>query len=167
MNGFREIAPYELENVCRLFDKDWTLITVRDGDRTNAMTASWGGVGILWNKPVAFLFVRPQRHTFSLLQKEEKFSLCFLDENYRDALRICGSKSGRDTDKLTLAGLDAESENHTPFVGQSRLVVFCRKCYESDLEKDGFLDETLLSNYKAGDFHRMYICEIEAIYERD
>ena len=167
MNGFQKITPYELENVCRLFDKDWTLITVKDGDRANAMTASWGGVGILWNKPVAFLFVRPQRHTFSLLQKEETFSLCFLPETGRDALRICGSKSGRDTDKLALAKLDVEYENSTPFVAQSRLVLLCRKCYASDLLPEGFLDKTLLDNYRAGDFHRMYIAEIESAYLRD
>ena len=167
MKEFREITPYELENVCRLFDKDWTLITLRDGDRVNAMTASWGGIGILWNRPVAFLFVRPQRHTFSLLQNEERFSLCFLGEEHRDALRICGSKSGRDTDKLSLANLSAEYENFTPFVAQSRLVLFCRKCYEANLERDGFLDKTLLENYRAGDFHRMYIVEIESAKLRD
>ncbi len=167
MKEFHEITPFELENVCRLFDKDWTLITVRDGEHTNAMTASWGGVGILWNRPVAFLFVRPQRHTFGLLEKEERFSLCFLPETHRDALRICGSKSGRDTDKLALAGLTEKRENNTPFVGESRLVLFCRKCYAGDLEASGFTDETLLSNYRAGDFHRMYIAEIESAYLRD
>ncbi len=167
MKGYHEISATELENVCALFDRDWTLITVKDGDTANAMTASWGGAGILWNKPVAFLFVRPQRHTYTLLQKEERFSLCFLPEAYRDALRICGTKSGRDGDKLAAAGLTQNYENSIPFVGESRLVVFCRRCYADDLKRDGFLDGALLSNYRAGDFHRMYIAEIEHIFVRD
>ena len=167
MKGYHEISATELENVCRLFDRDWTLITVKDGDTANAMTASWGGVGILWNKPVAFLFVRPQRHTYTLLQNEERFSLCFLPESYRDALRYCGTKSGKDGDKLTAVGLSVKARNSVPFVGESRLVLFCRKCYEDDLTADGFLDKSLLSNYRAGDFHRMYIVEIEQIFARD
>ena len=167
MKGYHEISAAELENVCNLFDRDWTLITVKDGEGANAMTASWGGVGILWNKSVAFLFVRPQRHTHTLLEREERFSLCFLPEAYRDALRICGTKSGRDGDKLAAAGLTVNYENSIPFVGESRLVVLCRKCYADDLKKEGFLDGALLSNYASGDFHRMYIAEIEYIYERD
>lgn len=167
MKGYHEISATALENVCRLFDKDWALITVKDGEGTNAMTASWGGVGILWNKPVAFLFVRPQRHTYTLLQKEERFSLCFLGEEHREALRICGTKSGKSCDKLSLAGLTPNYENSIPFVGQSRLVLFCRKCYADDLRGESFLDGALLSNYTSGDFHRMYIVEIEHIYERD
>lgn len=167
MKGYHEICATALENVCRLFDKDWTLITVKDGEGANAMTASWGGVGILWNKPVAFLFVRPQRHTHALLQKEERFSLCFLGEEHREALRICGTKSGKDCDKLALAGLTENYENSIPFVGESRLVLFCRQCYTDALKGEGFLDETLLSNYRAGDFHSVYIAEIEHIYERD
>ena len=167
MKGYHEICATELENVCRLFDRDWTLITVKDGDSANAMTASWGGIGILWNKPVAFLFVRPQRHTYTLLQKEERFSLCFLDEQYREALRICGTKSGKEGGKLAAAGLTKNYEKSIPFVGESRLVVFCRKCYAADLEQDAFLDKALLSNYRAGDLHRMYIAEIEHVFARD
>lgn len=167
MKGYREINATELENVCHLFEHDWTLITVKDGDKTNAMTASWGGVGILWNKPVAFLFVRPQRHTYTLLCREERFSLCFFGEEYRDALRVCGTKSGRDCDKLAAAGLSENNKNSIPFVAQSRLVLFCRQCYANDLKADGFLDEALLSNYRAGDFHRMYIAEIEHVFVRE
>lgn len=167
MQGYHEISPKELENVCRLFDDEWTLITVKDENGANAMTASWGGVGILWNRAVAFCFVRPQRHTFSLLEKEDGFSLCFLPEGYREALRLCGTKSGKDTDKFAAAKLSEKYENSIPFVGESRLVLFCRKSYAADLSEEGFLDKSLLSNYRAGDFHRMYICEIEKIYLRN
>ena len=115
----KPLTPKELENVFRLVGKDWMLITAAgktaEGQETvNAMTASWGGMGVLWNKPVAFCFIRPQRYTFTLTEQSERFSLSFFTEAYRPALRLCGSKSGRDTDKLAEAGLTPAYENGTP-----------------------------------------------------
>lgn len=167
MKGFHKISHEELENVCRLFDKEWTLITAGDTQSVNTMTASWGGVGILWNKPVAFCFVRPQRHTFSLLEQKERLSLSFLPEQYRAALRLCGSKSGRDTDKFKAAGLTPCFYRETPYVGEARLVLLCKKLYADDLKKAAFLAPELLKHYTENDFHRMYICEIEEIFEQD
>ena len=167
MKGFHTRSHEELENVCRLFDKDWTLITVGDEKSANVMTASWGGVGILWNKPVAFCFVRPQRHTYTLLEQNERFSLCFLGEEHRAALRLCGSKSGRDTNKFAAAGLTPCFYRDAPYVGESRLVLFCKKLYADDLRAAAFLSPELLRHYTENDFHRMYICEIEQIFARD
>lgn len=167
MQGFHRISHEELENVCRLFDKDWTLITAGERGCVNTMTASWGGIGILWNRPVAFCFIRPQRHTFSLTERYDTLSLSFFSEDYRAALRLCGSSSGRDVDKFEKAGLTPAFAGETPYVAQARLVLLCRKLYAADLQESAFLCPALLSHYKDGDFHRMYICEIEGAYARD
>lgn len=172
MNGYHTITPEQTENVFRLIGKDWMLITAAgktpDGKETvNTMTASWGGMGVLWNLPVAFCFIRPQRHTYTLTEQSERFSLSFLPEQYRAALRLCGTKSGRDTDKFAAAGLTPRFEGSTPYVGEARLVLMCRKLYADDLNAAKFVDISLLSNYKEQDYHRMYICAIEAIYEKD
>lgn len=164
---FKEISPYELENASKLIGKDWMLITARDGNGANAMTASWGCMGVLWNKPVAVGFVRPQRYTFSLTEKEERISLAFLDEKYREALTLCGTKSGRDCDKLSLAGLSTEELCGVPVISEARLVLVCRKLYVGDLEENGFFDKALLSNYKNRDYHRMYVWEIEHAYKEN
>jgi len=164
MNGsqaFFEVSPYEIDNALKLIGKDWTLITARDGDKINAMTASWGCMGVLWNKPVAVVFIRPQRHTFELVEKEEKISLAFFDGDKRDALSLCGSKSGRDCDKLALAGLTSEEYGDVPIISEARLVLIGRKLYSDDLKKECFTDRALLDNYKNGDYHRMYVLEIE------
>ena len=160
------IAPEALENAVKLIGSDWMLITTKDAenDRVNAMTASWGCLGVLWNKPVCVCFVRPQRHTFGLLEDSERFSVAFLDEEYRKALRLCGTKSGRDCDKLSEAGLSAAELDGVPVIAEARLVLVCRKLYADDLKKEGFLDDSLLSNYLADDFHRMYVSVIEAAY---
>ncbi len=165
--SYIELSPYELENALKLIGKDWMLITVKDGERVNAMTASWGCMGVLWNKPVAVGFVRPQRFTFGLAEAEDRVSLAFLGEEYRGALNICGTKSGRDGDKLALAGLSTHEMNGVPVISEARLVLLCRKLYVGDLCEQGFVDKSLLVNYKNGDYHRMYVWEIEHAYKID
>lgn len=169
MEGFRKIEATELENAAKLIGKDWMLITARDTqqNKINAMTASWGALGILWNKPVAICFVRPQRYTFGLVEESERFSLCFLGNEHRDALKLCGTKSGRDCDKLAMCGLSATELDGVSAVADSRLILVCRKLYADDLKEDAFLDRTLLGNYAAKDYHRMYVCEIESAYIKD
>lgn len=161
MTNFHSIPPEQLsDNPFSLIGQDWMLITAGDEPHYNTMTASWGGVGFLWNKPVAFAFVRPQRHTYTLMETADTFSLSFLTEAYRDALRYCGSHSGRDGDKFAATGLTVQFENGTPCIEQARLVLVCRKLHVSDFTAEQFVDPALLTHYKANDFHRQYIGEI-------
>ena len=170
MSEFRKILPTEIgDNTFRLIDKDWFLITAKDPDtdRINTMTASWGCLGILWNKPVAVVFIRPQRHTLSFVMKSDRLSLSVLPETYREALRFCGTKSGRDYDKFKECGITAEyDENGTPYVGESRLVLLAKKLYVGELLESGFLDPELLKNYKEKDYHSVFVCEIESVLTR-
>ena len=126
------------------------------------MTASWGGLGYLWDKPVCFVFVRSQRYTYPLLEKHTCFTLTFFEERHREALNFCGSHSGRDVNKVAATGL-------TPVVGatgavyfaEARLTLECRKLYAQDLTAESFIDPSIITDtYRAGDFHRMYIGEI-------
>ena len=87
----------------------------------------------------------------------------FFDESCRDALRICGSKSGRQIDKCEATGLKPVRERDYVWFEQARLVLQCRILYKDDLKKSCFLDDSLLSNYQENDYHRMYVCEIEHV----
>lgn len=152
------------ENPFKLIGSDWMLITVKKGDKTNMMTASWGGVGILWNKPVATIYVRPQRYTKEFIDNEEYFSLCVLPEEYRQILNYCGTKSGRDEDKIAETKLTIDESEKAPIFKESRLVLICKKLYAQDLTEQSFIDKSLVEkNYQAKDFHTMYIAEIEKI----
>ena len=152
------------ENPFKLIGSDWMLITAKKGDKTNMMTASWGGVGILWNKPVATIYVRPQRYTKEFIDNEEYFSLCVLTEEYRQILNYCGTKSGRDEDKIAETKLTIDESEKAPIFKESRLVLICKKLYAQDLTEQSFIDKSLVEkNYKAKDFHTMYIAEIEKI----
>ncbi|MBQ5631585.1 MAG: flavin reductase family protein [Treponema sp.] len=152
------------ENPFKLIGSDWMLITAKKGEKTNMMTASWGGVGILWNKPVATIYVRPQRYTKEFIDNEEYFSLCVLPEEYRQILNYCGTKSGRDEDKIAETKLTIDESEKAPIFKEARLVLICKKLYAQDLTEQSFIDKSLVEkNYKAKDFHTMYIAEIEKI----
>ena len=158
------IMVEDSENPFKLIGSDWMLITAKKGDKTNMMTASWGGVGILWNKPVATIYVRPQRYTKEFIDNEEYFSLCVLPEEYRQILNYCGTKSGRDEDKIAETKLTIDESEKAPIFKESRLVLICKKLYAQDLTEQSFIDKSLVEkNYQAKDFHTMYIAEIEKI----
>lgn len=151
------------ENPFKLIGSDWMLITAGDENLFNTMTASWGGVGVLWNKPVSYIFVRPSRYTYEFLEKNKTFSLSFFDEKYRKALSICGSKSGRDTDKVKEAGLTpVVSESGIVHFSEAKLVIECTKLYYQDIDPSNFLDPAIEGFYN-DDYHRMYIGEITQI----
>ena len=100
MSAFKEINPKEIvESPFKLIGDDWALVTAGDREKFNTMTISWGGVGIMWGKPVVFTFIRPQRYTFAFMENGDRYTMSFFDEKYRDALKFCGSKSGKDYDK--------------------------------------------------------------------
>ena len=167
--GFCEISPLMLENAMQKIGKEWMLITTPDKKqgRVNAMTASWGSLGVLWGKNICVCFVRPQRYTYELLEAESRCSIAFLSEQYREALRLCGAKSGRDTDKLCEAGLSSVEMDGVPVIAEADTVLICRKLYVDDLKKEKFLDPSLLSTYAAEDYHRCYILEIEKVYRKE
>ncbi len=160
--NFKEISPYEItENTFKLLNKDWALVTAKNGDKENPMTISWGGVGIMWNKPVAFTFIRPQRYTFGLMENEDYYSVCFFEEEYRDALKFCGSKSGRDHDKTKETGLTPAYDLDAPYYEEAKLVLICRKMYAQELNKESVIaTDDVLSAYANNDYHKMYISEI-------
>lgn len=172
MQQFQSIAPEALEqNPFRAIGKDWMLVGVdkpQEGGLTaNAMTASWGGLGVLWARPVVFAFIRPQRLTRELMDATDVFSLNFLDESFRPQLNLCGSKSGRDMDKAAACGLDVLREKDTPFFGQSHTAILCRKLYRQPFDPAAMLDPGINDAiYPANDHHVVYIGEIMDVLVR-
>lgn len=148
-------------NIFELIGDKWMLITGGDRDGFNTMTASWGGAGILWQKAVTFSFIRPQRYTRKFMDFGEYYTLSFFGEDYRDALFLCGSKSGRDLDKVREAGLTPRyADCDAVYFEEAELVLVCRKIYIHDIDPENFLDPGIAGVYENGDYHRMYVGEI-------
>ena len=166
--AFREISVEELkDNPFTLINKDWMLITAGNQDKHNTMTASWGGVGELWGKYVSTIYIRPQRYTLEFVEREEYYSLCFFGPEYRQALSLCGSKSGRDVDKDAATGLTPRFDQAAPYYEQARLVFICRKLYKQDMTEEAFLDKSLLDKWYDNDLHRMFIGEIVKVLVKE
>ena len=166
--AFREISVEELkDNPFTLINKDWMLITAGNQDKHNTMTASWGGVGELWGKYASTIYIRPQRYTLEFVEREDFYSLCFFGPEYRQALSLCGSKSGRDVDKDAATGLTPCFDQAAPYYEQARLVFLCRKLYKQDMTEEAFLDKSLLDKWYDNDLHRMFIGEIVKVLVKD
>lgn len=158
---FKETTPELLtDNPFELIGKDWMLITAGTPESFNTMTASWGGLGVLWERKTAFCFIRPTRYTYEFVESSPYFTLSFFEEHYRKALSFCGSHSGRDTDKIKGAGLTPVKKGNFVYFDEARLVLACRKLYFQDINQEHFLDEKINDMYPQKDYHRMYIGEI-------
>ncbi len=159
------------DNFFEAIGKEWMLVTAGKKDNFNTMTASWGMIGWLWNKPVATVFIRPERYTFDFINRNDDFTLSFLGKENQKILAFCGSKSGRDTDKVKETGLvPVETEGGNITFGQARLCLECRKMYVDRLKEDSFLDKTALEKFynpENGGLHYVFVAEITGVYAKD
>jgi flavin reductase (DIM6/NTAB) family NADH-FMN oxidoreductase RutF len=169
MQAFRNISPTDItDNVFKLLDKDWMLVTAGTMGDYNMMTASWGHMGILWNLPIAIAYIRPHRYTFGFANRFDHYTLSFFTERYRAALQFCGTRSGRDHDKAAETGLTpVPTDLGNVYFEEARLVLECRKVYVDDLKKKNFLlPEIARKNYAKNDFHRFFMGEIVNVFAR-
>jgi flavin reductase (DIM6/NTAB) family NADH-FMN oxidoreductase RutF len=166
---FTTIQPTEItDNVFKLLDKDWMLVTAGKLDDFNMMTASWGHLGILWDLPVAIAYIRPTRHTFGFANRYDHYTLSFFTERYRPVLQFCGTRSGRDHDKVAETGLTPmATEPGNVYFEEARMVLECRKIYVDDLKKNNFVvPEIARKIYPRKDFHRFFMGEILQVLVR-
>lgn len=162
---FKEINLLEISaNPFQMIGKDWMLITAGDESGFNTMTASWGGFGVMWNKNVVTVVVRPQRFTLEFLEKNEFFTLSFFDGENKKALAYCGAHSGRDVDKAKETGLTPCFIDGTTTFEQAKLTFVCKKLYSQQLDAKLFIDEKLLENYPNNDYHIAFTAEIVKSY---
>jgi flavin reductase (DIM6/NTAB) family NADH-FMN oxidoreductase RutF len=150
-----------------LWNKQWLLLTSGDFDtgHFNAMTVGWGSLGTMWSRPFAQVVVRPTRYTYGFMERYDTFTLCAFPDDYRKALNLLGTKSGRDGDKIAEAGLTpiASTQVAAPGFAEANLIVECRKMYWQDMDPAHFLDPAIDRNYAKKDYHRIYFGQIVAI----
>lgn len=157
----KEINIRELkDNFVKMISNDWALLSAGTKENFNTMTVSWGGIGELWGKDVCFVFVRPQRYTFEFMEQNDFFSLSFFGGEYKKELGICGSKSGRDIDKIAETGFSPIDLQNAVGYEQAKVNIVLKKLAYQDMKPDGFIDESIMNNYANNDFHRVYVGEI-------
>lgn len=159
---WKKIDPKQLEqNVFSMIGEQWMLVTAGSQEACNTMTASWGGLGVLWNKPVATAYIRPQRYTKQFLDDSEYFTLSFFGEEYRKQLTLCGRASGRDVDKVKECGFTVcAGEGGAPYFDQAQVVLVCRKRFVQQMDPANIPEDIQQSVYPTRDYHYIYIGEI-------
>lgn len=162
MNKFTD---YLNEGMSNLIEKG-AFLTAADGDKANTMTISWGNVGFEWKMPIFITMVRQTRFTKKFIDKSGEFTVTIpLDDSMKSSLAVCGSKSGRDTDKIKECSLElADSETvSAPYIKtDNAIVIECKVVYENELDPEKMSDK-VKAFYNNDSIHTMYYGEILSI----
>lgn len=153
-------------DVLSVFDKKWALLTAGDKENFNTMTVSWGGMGTIWGKPVATVYVRKSRYTHEFMEDNDYFTVSFYPEEYRKVLSVLGSKSGRDMDKMHGSGLTAKEAGESMTFEEAEVTLVCRKLFRQELKTENMLPEIAKTFYVGDAVHDMYIGEIVEIEKK-
>ena len=166
---FTTVAPEDFdENIFDLVGKDWTVITA--GEDPNSMVASWGGVGIMFNKPVTWCFLRANRYTLEKIRETGVYTMCYFPEQYKGDIMPFGTKSGRNTDKMEQTKLTLmETPAGVPAYKEAKIIIECKLIAAPTVSKEEFYTqegkEFLQGGYdEAGDWHKLVYGEITNIY---
>ncbi len=172
MSQFKEIALKELNaNPFEMIGKDWVLITAKKDDQVNTMTASWGGMGVMWGSDVVFVFIRQSRFTKEFVEASDHFSVSLYPAEDKKALAYLGSKSGRDEDKIAKVGFTPVFTDDVPYFDQAKTVLICKKLSRHFIGGEGMIDEEIIPKWYAngdeGNYHDMYIGKIEKVLVKE
>ncbi|MBE6837532.1 MAG: flavin reductase family protein [Ruminococcus sp.] len=150
-----QINPFEK------IGKEWFLVTAGNMEKFNTMTASWGFMGVIWNKNCAVTVVRPERYTMEFIDNSEYFTMSFFGEDCRDALKFCGAYSGRDCDKMEKTGLIPVEMDKGIGYEQAEMVLVCKKLYAQQMNEESFVAKDVCDTYyKTEGFHVAYYGEV-------
>lgn len=165
----REISVTELQVTPQMIGNEWWLVTAGDEAKGyNTMTASWGHVGVIWQRPTAIVYIRPQRYTKEFVDRADRYTLSLFGGDYKKEMGYLGSHSGRDEDKVAKVGLTPVFEEDYTYFAEAEIVIVCRKLYQAPLLPDGFIDARIIDeHYPDRDFHEMYIGEIEKVLVKE
>ena len=155
------------DNFFTKIGNEWMLITAGSENKFNTMTASWGGIGILWNTDVAFTFIRDSRYTLEFMDSNEYYTLSFFNGNFMKELAFCGTNSGRDVDKIAATGLTPVHDSDITYFEQAELVLVCKKLYKQQMTPDCFIDKSIINkSYPKNDWHEMFVGQIVSVLKK-
>ncbi len=165
MHTFQPFSIEDVEfNPFTKIGKEWALVSAGSKAKSNCMTVSWGGLGVMWRKNCVFIFIRDSRYTKQFLDAGDLFSVSFFDESYRDVLNYCGSHTGEGINKFEEAGLTAAYRHSIPYPDEANFVLLCKKLAAIPMDESTFTEKGLKEKFYSGDeegnIHTMYVGEI-------
>lgn len=160
---YMEIAEEAMERI-----KSGAFLTVKTGDNLNTMTIGWALIGYVWRKPVFMVAVRDSRHTFGIMEKAEDFTVTVPESDMKDAIMFCGTKSGRDHDKLKELNLETVPARSviSPVIKTMGIHFECRIVFKTPMDRNNLIAE-YEKLYPEKDYHTLYFGEILRCYRLD
>jgi len=143
------------------------LLVAKNEDKINPMTIGWGSIGFIWGKPIFTVLVRHSRYTYEFMEGTDNFVVSVpLSKNHSESLKICGTKSGREIDKIKECGFDLLPGRivNTPVIGDYELHYECKIVYKQDMNLDDMDKELKGKKYPLNDRHTIYYGEIVDTY---
>ena len=159
-----------LDKSLKYLHRQGAFLTVKGKEATNVTTISWGNIGFEWGRPIFTILIRKSRYAHELLQETDEFTVSIpTTPSMKKSLQVCGSKTGRKTDKFKEAGITQyPSKNlETPVVKEADIFYECRIVYRHKIDPDvlgGDIDKT---SYLDGDYHEIFYGEIIGAYGKD
>lgn len=141
-------------------------LTVKNGDKINTMTIGWASIGRIWNEPIFQVMVRYSRYTYELIKDADSFTVSFaFDDNQKEALSVCGSKSGRDIDKFKQCDLTAEYDDivASPYIAEADLHILCDILYGQPMEPKTLPKGLKERWYADKDYHVIYYGKVKKV----
>ena len=167
------LQPIDVKTISTEVFRDFVtknaLLTAGNKEKLNTMTIGWGQLGSIWNVPACTVFVRPERHTYTFMERQDYFTVSILPSDRRDIAKLCGTKSGREVDKVSECGLTVcYGQGDAPYFEEAELVLVCKKLYAQDLDGAHVTDGGPIAPFygKAGNWHRMYIGQVMEAYAK-
>lgn len=144
-------------------------LTVKQGKIVNTMTIGWGTIGYIWNKPILMVPVRYSRYTYTLIDNASSFTVSVpIQKDLKKELKFCGTKSGRDLDKIQSCGLTLEDPQSlditAPIIGECELHIECKIVYKHPMGSDDLNSQISESHYENKEYHVLYYGEILSAY---
>ena len=154
--------------IFRVFGTQNALLTAGDQNGCNTMTIGWCQLGRIWNQPVCTVYVRPERYTYQFMEAHDYFTVSILPEAERETMKLCGTQSGRDTDKVKACGLTVcHGAGDAPFFDEAEWVLVCKKIYVQDMDPACVVEGSRILPFYEGDgWHRIYTGQVVEAYRK-
>ncbi|MFV0468461.1 MAG: flavin reductase family protein [Dysgonomonas sp.] len=166
--GFAKDSVSGISNDLFLINHKWMLVTAGNDSSFNTMTASWGGFGTVWERPVAFMTIRDTRYTYEFLNRESVYTISFYSESYKDKMQVIGSKSGRDTDKIKESGLTPlRMPSGAMAFREATMIIECRKLLNQAIDPKDISDKEIATKwYSDPGLHHLFFGEIIGVWKK-
>jgi len=166
------VNPFDYAGqICESMKKG-ILLTTKAGEKVNTMTIGWGHIGIEWGKPIFVAYVRETRHTKQMLEENGEFTVNVPNGAFDGKiLGYCGSKSGRDVNKISELNLTLEEpiSISVPGIKELPLTLECKVIYKQKQDLSAIPEELIRRYYPTDetgfqDYHYAYYGEILNAY---